>query len=107
MGGDLDPTKGMYWAWNSGYINFKLEGTSPLCQTRNNEFSFHLGGYSQPYPSFQTIKLPIKKSKELTVVVNFADFFDQVNLTKQNKVMSPGKLSQDLSIQLTKLFSVR
>ena len=23
---DLDPRLGMYWAWNSGYINMKLEG---------------------------------------------------------------------------------
>ena len=33
MGGDLDPTKGMYWTWQSGYINFKLEGISNLCKT--------------------------------------------------------------------------
>ena len=26
QGGDLDPTMGMYWSWQSGYINFKLEG---------------------------------------------------------------------------------
>ena len=25
LDGDLDPTKGMYWAWQSGYINFKME----------------------------------------------------------------------------------
>ena len=25
-GGDLDPLKGMYWTWNTGYINIKLEG---------------------------------------------------------------------------------
>jgi hypothetical protein len=23
---DLDPQNGMYWTWQSGYINFKLEG---------------------------------------------------------------------------------
>ena len=46
IGGDLDPTKGMYWTWQSGYINVKLEGQcSNLCKTRNNEFEFHLGGY--------------------------------------------------------------
>jgi hypothetical protein len=27
FGGDLDPVNGMYWAWNSGYIDAKLEGT--------------------------------------------------------------------------------
>ncbi len=36
LGGDLDPTKGMYWTWQSGYINFKLEGTSTICNTKNN-----------------------------------------------------------------------
>ena len=48
LGGDLDPTKGMYWTWQSGYINFKLEGKSLACKTRNNEFQFHLGGYQNP-----------------------------------------------------------
>ena len=28
LSGDLDPSKGMYWAWNSGYINCKIEGRS-------------------------------------------------------------------------------
>ncbi|MBY0424778.1 MAG: hypothetical protein K2Q22_03995, partial [Cytophagales bacterium] len=26
--GDLDPIKGMYWAWNTGYIHLKLAGKS-------------------------------------------------------------------------------
>lgn len=30
FGSDLDPTNGMYWAWQSGYINFKLEGNHTL-----------------------------------------------------------------------------
>lgn len=107
MDGDLDPTKGMYWAWNSGYINFKLEGTSPLCKTRNNEFQFHLGGYLPPYPSYQPIKLGVKKSNSITINVDFDQFFEQVDLSKQNKVMSPGKLAQDLSVEVAQLFSVQ
>ena len=26
--GPYDPLLGMYWAWNTGYINFKLKGTA-------------------------------------------------------------------------------
>ncbi|MEY3499860.1 MAG: hypothetical protein RL308_1529, partial [Bacteroidota bacterium] len=32
MSGDLDPTKGMYWAWQSGFINMKIEGKSSSCK---------------------------------------------------------------------------
>ena len=35
--GDLDPINGMFWSWQSGYINFKIEGKSPSCQTRKNK----------------------------------------------------------------------
>ena len=34
MSGDLDPTKGMYWTWQSGYINFKLEGNEGILKAR-------------------------------------------------------------------------
>jgi hypothetical protein len=50
--GVLDPTqgaKGMYWAWNSGYIFFKAEGTSPQApinpNTSQRTFMYHIGGY--------------------------------------------------------------
>jgi len=35
----------MYWAWNTGYIFLKLEGTSPVAATQNNQFFYHIGGY--------------------------------------------------------------
>ena len=28
--GNLDPSKGMFWTWNTGYVMAKLEGNSPL-----------------------------------------------------------------------------
>jgi hypothetical protein len=53
--GDLDPTgtaSQMYWDWNSGYIHFKLEGTSPVVSgMMGNVFMYHVGGfggYSSP-----------------------------------------------------------
>ena len=52
--GVLDPTgtaSGMYWSWNSGYIFFKMEGTSPVSTQDDNIFHYHIGlfgGYSTP-----------------------------------------------------------
>ncbi|MFZ1751039.1 MAG: MbnP family protein [Saprospiraceae bacterium] len=41
--GSLDPAKGMFWSWNSGYIMLKAEGTSP--NSSSGSFTFHLGGF--------------------------------------------------------------
>ena len=75
MGGDLDPTKGMYWTWNTGYINLKLEGTHPACPTRKNRFTFHLGGYAAPYLSMQSLSFPAAtNNQQLTLFGNYSTF---------------------------------
>lgn len=88
-GGDLDPTKNMYWAWQSGYINFKLEGKSKVCKTRNNVFQFHIGGYSYPNNSLQTIWIPIKKTRSINFNFDLKKFLTQVGLQETNEIMSP------------------
>ena len=35
----------MYWSWNSGYIFFKLDGTSPAITTMGGVFQYHVGGF--------------------------------------------------------------
>ena len=89
LGSDLDPTKGMYWAWQSGYINFKLEGTSPLCTTRNNEFQFHLGGYQKPNYCLQTLSFPINDASKIHLNLDVQTILRQVDLRKTNHIMSP------------------
>jgi hypothetical protein len=46
MGGKLDPMYGMYWSWQSGYINLKLSGTWER-DGRTQAFTYHLGGYQK------------------------------------------------------------
>ncbi|TLV04127.1 hypothetical protein FEN17_10180 [Dyadobacter luticola] len=46
--GVLDPggsmmEDGMYWAWNSGYIFMKMEGTSSKATSANGKFYYHIG----------------------------------------------------------------
>ena len=57
MEGDLDPMFGMYWTWQSGYINFKLEGNSLLGDTYKNQFQYHLGGYQNEIKAVQSVRL--------------------------------------------------
>jgi hypothetical protein len=35
----------MYWTWNSGYIFFKMDGTSPAITTMGGVFQYHVGGF--------------------------------------------------------------
>lgn len=91
QGGELDPSQGMYWSWQSGYINFKLEGTSPKCNTRKNKFQFHLGGFLEGQYALQTIEFPAKSKNNLFLTIDLNTFFDSVDLTKINTVMIPGK----------------
>jgi hypothetical protein len=107
LGGALDPTKGMYWAWHSGYINFKLEGTSNLCNTRNNAFEFHLGGFSYPNNSLQTIKLDVSNDKAAIINVDIAKFLAEVGLDKTNIIMTPSKTAVELSKQAAAIFSIK
>ena len=61
LSGDFDPANGMYWAWQSGYINIKIEGMSPSCPTRKNKFTFHIGGFQKSYPTLRVLSFPIKE----------------------------------------------
>lgn len=107
MGDDLDPTKGMYWTWQSGYINFKLEGKSIACRTRNNEFHFHLGGYSYPFSSMQPILLSIASTDSIVIEADAAAFINHYALGTQNSVMIPSLTAVSMSKQAATIFSVR
>ncbi len=107
MSGDLDPTKGMYWAWQSGYINMKMEGISSSCKTRKNEFQFHIGGYLEPYYALRTIEIPINTqilNNEINLVIDLEKFFSDIHLRAINSIMIPGKKAMELADICTKMF---
>ena len=107
LGGDLDPTKGMYWTWQSGYINFKLEGKSNLCPTRKNEFHFHLGGYLHPYNALKTVKLKVQQSTDIAVVFDVKKLFSAIDLKSTNQIMTPMKEAVLISEKVAQAFSIK
>lgn len=106
MGDDLDPANGMYWTWQSGYINFKLEGTSTKCKTRKNLFQFHIGGYLHPNATLQTITLPAKNKFRIEIKVDIEKLLSQIDLAATNTVMSPGEDAVKISNQYKEIFSI-
>lgn len=95
--GCLDATKGMYWAWHSGYINLKIEGTSPKCNTRKHAFKYHIGGYQTPYPTLQTCTFSANPSAPTKLYFQLDRFLQQMDWASEPRVMTPGKRSKELA----------
>jgi len=104
LGGDLDPAKGMYWAWQSGYINMKIEGKSKSCQTRKNEFQFHIGGYQKPNYAMRKIEL---NTADSNVVVDIEELFSNIRLANSNSIMIPGKQAMAIADYSAKMFKAQ
>jgi hypothetical protein len=109
-GGDLDLQNGMYWAWQSGYINMKIEGTSKSCATRKNKFHFHIGGYLNPNYAIRKVEIPINKSqipnKEINLVMDLGLLFSKIHLKETNTIMIPGNEAMKMADLLTTIFSI-
>lgn len=106
MGGDLDPTKGMFWTWQSGYVNFKVEGVFEKCPSRNHEFQFHLGGYLAPYQTVQQVQLSVPKGGNLHLQLDLAPFFEKIDWAKKYSIMSPCKEAVAAAQILAQSFSI-
>ncbi len=104
MGGELDPTKGMYWTWQSGYINLKMEGEANQSTARNHEYQFHLGGYASPNYSMQTIETSVSNSSLIEFEIKTELFFSGINLATENHIMSPCEKAVDLSRKAASMF---
>lgn len=105
---DLDPTKGMYWSWQSGYINMKLEGRSNICTKSRGEFQYHLGGYAAPYNGLQTISLKVENYEGNYVInVDVQKFLDHADLKSTPNVMSPSAKAVDLAGYAAEMFSLQ
>jgi hypothetical protein len=108
MGGDLDPTKGMYWTWQSGYINFKMEGKHSAAKSRNNKFQYHLGGYAYPFGSIQQLNFKLKhKQGELCIIFSADQFLHMAKPEELSEIMSPGEKAVKLSKSFLSLFSIK
>ncbi|MCE2773631.1 MAG: hypothetical protein LW750_09365 [Bacteroidetes bacterium] len=103
--GALDPVHGMFWSWQSGFIHFKIEGTSTACTERNNRFQYHLGGYRKPYETSDTVSIPITSGESIGIPLHVDRYFSLCSPAQQGHVMSPGKNAKELFQHALKMFA--
>jgi hypothetical protein len=108
--GALDPARGMFWTWNSGYINVKIEGFSPISTQPSHIFEYHIGGYRENYNTVWQIKLystndetfRISKPKKIMIEVamDLDYLFDgpnPIHISETPNCMKPGELARKIS----------
>ena len=116
---DLDPTKDMFWTWNSGYVMAKMEGNSPASTLVNNKYEFHIGGYAGPSNVVKKIqlnlndKIPVEfaEGKTTEIIIN-ADINtwwqnpNDIRIAEHAIITSPGKNALAISDNYAKMFSI-
>nr|WP_294858819.1 MbnP family protein [uncultured Fluviicola sp.] len=106
MNGALDPMYGMYWSWQSGYINCKLEGT--FLTPEREAFQLHLGGYASPFSGAQRIVLKNSKTGIVQLNIDLNSLMRAVVLSKSDlHVMSPCIKAVEYAQLLAKSFELK
>lgn len=113
--GALDPAKGMFWTWNTGYVMAKLEGNSPDARMPQHAFSYHVGGYKPNEKTGRMITLQLPQSIDCTKDCNItidADVLKWFNSVHEIKISEtpfchePGTLATKLADNYANMFSI-
>ena len=107
FGGDLDPTTGMYWAWNSGFVNFKLEGQSENLKTPKKKFTYHLGGYLPPYQTMRRVSSECSNESNPILELDISELLKRFQLDVDPVEMSPGAHASELMDLFVKQFRLK
>jgi hypothetical protein len=109
--GALDPAKGMFWTWNTGYIFAKLEGVSDSCHTPGHAFALEPGGFRNGENALRTVRLNIPvESSTITIIADVLKWFQSVHTLKLANNPSchrPGNLAMQLADNYATMFSVQ
>jgi hypothetical protein len=108
LDGALDPLMGMYWTWQSGYINFKMEGFIGDISKEENKFEYHLGGYSDKNNAYQLVDLSIQSlSENLQFQMPIDLIFKSIFSEKKYNIMSTSTSAVLLSKKIAQSILVK
>ena len=101
--GDLDPIHGLYWAWHTGYIHFKLVGKSSNSSHPKKLIDYHLGGYKYPYNTSYPIQIDDVQS---IIYLDLLQLFEKkkIDPSKKHQIVIPGKEAKRIVLNLKGCF---
>ncbi len=106
-GGALDPMHGMYWAWHSGYINFKMEGKTSLSRNHDHSFQYHLGGYLSPFETIQHFQFDLNQKGISAIQMDVLKWMDYIDFTGKSEIMTPGPAAHALAKHLKETITIQ
>ncbi|MEO8174170.1 MAG: MbnP family protein [Sediminibacterium sp.] len=111
--GALDPVKGMFWTWNSGYVMAKLEGTSDESTSAGGRFTYHIGGFRKGMNTTKMIDLEIDNNHQSFEAVHISADINhwfkgstELKISETPVCHSPGTLAMKIADNYSTMFSV-
>lgn len=111
--GALDPLKGMFWTWNSGYVMAKLEGSSESSSSAGNRFTYHIGGFRPGMNVLKTIDIAIptseKEIQEIHINADINHWFkgsSELKIAETPVCHSPGALAMKIADNYSTMFAL-
>ncbi len=114
--GELDPTINgdMYWTWSTGYIQAKLEGTSPQSTAGDNSFEYHIAGIQPDYETPQEITLNFpndmvvgSQAGSVKIKTDIAKWFPTpMKIADMPSVTFAGEMARKISEGYVDMFSI-
>lgn len=103
--GALDPSLGMFWTWQTGYIFIKAEGFAPAAPQGN--FQYHLGGFSGANNAIQVrnfnltsnpLRITKNATSNLSMRINMARFWHGgVRVADTHTIHMPGAMAVQMA----------
>lgn len=114
--GALDPGKGMFWDWNSGYIMFKMEGNAPKAVATGGKLTYHVGGFMGENNTVRSVSLsfasPITvngNTSHMHIVADLAKALNSpnaVDFSALQTIHMPGAAAKKIADNYAGMFSI-
>ena len=92
LDGAFDPLLGMYWAWNTGYIQLKMTGSYHR-QGAKESFDYHIGGYRAPFTTSSVLQ---RSEDHPFITINLEPLFRALPIQSTPHIMLPGLAAQQI-----------